>query len=243
MISTLYNYKPKGQAAEAPKPTLNKQSYQSSVVRDLGEELKRPRSTPAPEAETAQNTRTERDTPTTEASNEPTQAEGSKATANLDEGVKQFKEKLQSDIDKAIADPKRASKNVLKVINMVRFFLYPWLYKRAIFDGPQLTALEPMLKKVAAAKMENKEPELNNFEKEIYTKYQFYEQHKQGILWTPDEIEQINEVAYLKLAEVSFLRWLMVNEWALVIVYIESKRVVPPIAQRMGFGNLDFNVM
>lgn len=243
MRTTPYNFasQPAQPAAPAKETTVTQPSFDSSVIRDLSKELARPVSKPTPQPQNEAETTTQTPPPGTDNAAETT--EPTKGTANLDEGVKKFKEEIEGDIKKAIEDPKRASKNVLKFINMGRFILYPWIYKRAIFEGPELTAIDTVLKKVADAKRASKEPEFDPFEKGVYAKWEEYEKRKQGILWTAEEIDQINEVAYLKLAEIQFLRWLMQNEWAIVIIYIESKRFVPLFAYRMGFGSVDMNVL
>lgn len=241
MRTTPYNFAVKTEVPPAKaETTVNKQSYESSVIRDLSSEIARPAGKPTPAPETTAETTTQ--TPLPAPGTEIPKPEN-KGTANLNEEVEKFKKGLEGDIAKAIEDPKRASKNVLKFINMGRFVLYPWIYKRAIFEGPELTSLDTVLKKHADAKRQSKEPEFDPFEKDVYKKWEEYEKRKQGILWTAEEIDQINEVAYLKLAEIQFLRWLMQNEWAIVIIYIESKRFVPLFAYRMGFGSVDMDVL
>lgn len=241
MRSVPYNFtKPATPETTAVEPKLKERSFESSIVRDLSAEVARPikpsatvETEPKPQPEPAKDPKTETPAP------EPDKD----GTAQLNEGVAKFKETIEKEIKTAIADPKRASKNVLKFMNMGRFILYPFLYKRIIFEGPELDAIDPLLKKIAEAEKANTEPVLNNFEKRVHKKWQEYEVLKRGILWTAEEIEQINEVAYLKLAEIKFLKWLMENEWAIVIIYIESKRFVPAFGSRMGFGAPDLSVL
>jgi hypothetical protein len=232
MRSTPYSFAKTPTAVAEPK--LNKVSYDSSIVRDLSEEIARP---------IGKNTSTAA-APQTETTAEPKkETTGPKSTATIDEGVKEMREKVEKQLEETIKDPKRASKNVLRFINMARFVLYPWIYKRIIFEGAELAAFDATIKKQADAGIQGKTIEFNDFEKKLLKKFDDYEILKKAVLWTPDEIDQINEVAYLKLAEIKFLRWLMGNEWALVILYIEGKRFMPVVGSRFGFSAGDFSAL
>ena len=240
MRTTPYSFA-KQPAAEpkAESPQLNQKSYDESIVTDLSKELARPVSKPAPDPQQEQTTTTS--TEPVKESTEPKPETKPGSSANLTEEVGKYKEKLQKEISEAIEDPKRAGKNVLRFINMGRFLLYPYIYKRIIFEETERVAIDATLKKIAQAAIDKKEPELNDFEKGVHKKYQEFQAAAGKVLWSEEEIDQINAVAYLKLAEIKFLRWLMENEWAIVIIYIESKRFVPVVGSRMGFGSLDLS--
>jgi type IV secretory pathway VirB10-like protein len=211
---------------------LNQRSFESSIVRDLSEEIARPKApAPAPKVE-------KESTPTPEATKSKTETTGS---ATLSEDVNAYKEKIKEEIKTTIEDPKRASKNVLRFINMGRFLLYPFLYKRIIFEETERNTIDKVLQKIAKASTDKKEPELDEFESRVYKKFKEYEAATSKVLWSETEIDQINEVAYLKLAEIKFLQWLMEHDWAIVIIIIESKRFVPVVGSRLGFGALDLS--
>lgn len=222
---------------------VNQRSFESSIVRDLGKEMARPvthvkvETTPVIETVTTDPAKTETPAP------EPTTGtqQPSTSSASLTDDVNKYKEKIQGEINEAIKDPKAASKNVLRFINMGRFLLYPYLYKRIIFEETERNTIDKVLQIIAKASTDKVEPKLDEFQARVYKKFKEYEAAAAKVLWTEEEINQINEVAYLKLAEIKFLEWLMRHDWAIVIIIIESKRFVPVIGSRMGFGALDLS--
>lgn len=243
------NWNNNGTEVQAEPEKVNQQSFENSIVRDLSEEIARPvkevvkpviQESPAEPAESSSTT----------SSVEPeAEATGTDTQPDMDKAVVKLKEKIGQALNETIADPKRASKTALRFINTIRFFVYPVIYKKIIFDGPEANDLDKVLRVVAEFKQkpENQGKEvlnhLNDYQRSIYKKYLDYDRHKKAVLWTPDELEQINEVAYLKLAEVKMLRWLMENEWMLVLLIIEGKRLMPVAATRFGITDLDLSLL
>lgn len=241
MRKTPYNFTAPNAGAESSSQNVTEkvteQSFDDSLVTDLADVIKRPQA-PKPSAEIITETVTETHEPVAAETTEP-------GSANLSEGVEKMKTQLSKQVEQINADPMRSAKNVLKFINLGRMLLYPWLYKKIIFEGQEGQDLDAVLSKVAELQKKNQDPEkgdaLNAYEMRIWKKYQGYEGHKKGIMWSSEEVDQIADVAYLKLAEVKFLNWLINNEWALVIIYIESKRILPVVGQRMGMS--DFSLL
>jgi hypothetical protein len=228
MRSTPYKFLKATPATEPKAGTaIAEQSFEDSIVRDLSAELKRPAATPPPPPPA---TDTPADSPEeVPATDTPT------GTATLTEKVEKVKASIEQELNATLENPKRSAKNALRFINFGRLMLYPFLYKKVLFEGPELTAIDALLLKIAEAEKQNKKPELNAYETRLWDKWQKYEVHKSKVLWTEEEINDITEVAYLKLAEIKFLRWLMENEWAIVILVIEGKRWAPVAGQRFGF--------
>ena len=227
-----FGFAHKGNPTGEP-PKLIKKSFDESVITDLTKEFKRPETKPdPPKPEPKPNTEENTETTTQE------QETPDVKSAKLREDIGKVQEKLKEEIKVAIENPKRASKNVLKFLNLIRMFVYPWIYKKILFEGQELEMYDAVLKKIIAAKLANKEPELNVVEKELHDKMEFFKKQKLNVPWTEGEIDEGAEIAYAKLAEIKFLSWLMENEWAVYFMVIEGKRFGPVIGHRMGFGEI-----
>lgn len=235
--------------AAAQTPTVNKPSFESSVIRKLSDEIVRPVSKPTPQPQTEPKPTPEAEKPTTETTNPQPATEPTKGTANLGEDFEKFKDKFREDGTKAIEDPKRAAATTLKFINFIRTIGYPFLMKWAIFEPAEKAELDKILAKVfeaqKASTQTNRAPfdkvisELSLFELNVYNKWVGFEAHKKNIAWTETEINFLVEVGHLKMQEVAFIKWLMQNEFAMAILFIEGRRIVPVVTARMGLGFID----
>lgn len=223
-----------GNETTAPE-TLNKSSFDDSIVLDLSSEFKRPEKPVIKTQPEATTPKTEHETTATPPK---IKVEPAPVSGKLREDIAKLKEQVEKELKATIENPQRASENVLKFFNVVRLFVYPWIYKKVLFDGAELPMFDAVMKKTVQAKMAGKEAELNPAEKEMLQKIEFFKAQKNAIPWTEEEIKQGAEVAYHKLAEIKFLSWLMENEWALFFFVIESKRLGPVIGHRMGFGEI-----
>lgn len=242
MRSTPYSFaKP---AAPATQPTLNKQSYNSSLVRDLGEEISRPSAdTPPPVKEPV----TEPVKPdTTAGAPAADAAPETKGTATLQDDFKSFKQKLATEGEAAIKDPKRAAATTLKTLNFIRTVAYPFIMKWAVFEAQEKAALDGVLAKVFAAEnskttegRENVIADFTVFERRVWDKWNGLEAHKKTIAWTPEEINFLVEVGHEKMMDMKFFRMLMGNEFLLGILFIEGRRIAPVVTARMGMGFID----
>lgn len=230
-------------------PTLNQPTFQQSVVTDLSKEIQRPTTTPPSPLkgeQTAEQPETPEVKPETPAA-EPTtnnqqQTTTSSATLSpeMREKVDAVKNALNKELTTTIADPKRAARHALHIINLVRFFAYPWLYKKILFTDTEIQQIEAAQKHKAAVIGEGKEEfKPNALEKEMLEKWDFFQRQAKKVSWSEQEIELIAEVGYAQLAEIKFIQWMMKNEWVIVILIIEGPRWAPVAGYKMGFGEMD----
>lgn len=225
-------------------------SFESSVIPDLSAEVARKVHTPPPPPQTeaktapaAENTGTGPAAPAAETAAEATTGT---STANLGENFEKFKQKMATEGEKAIADPKRAAATTLKFLNFIRIVAYPWLMKWAVFEAGEKAELDAILAKVFEAEKQ-KTPELRDkvladftlFEKRVYEKWNGLEAHKKTIAWTPEEINFLVDVGHMHMMEIKFFRWLMGNEFALGLLFIEGRRLAPVVTARMGLGFIE----
>lgn len=237
--------------AAAQTPMVNKPSFESSVIRKLSDEIIRPVSKPTPQPQTEPKPTPEAEKQTAQPTTDNPQpaTEKPKGTANLGEDFEKFKEKFREDGTKAIEDPKRAAATTLKFINFIRTIGYPFLMKWAIFEPAEKAELDKILAKVFESQKQstqtNRAPfdkvisELSLFELNVYNKWVGFEAHKKNISWTETEINFLVEVGHLKMQEIAFIKWLMQNEFAMAILFIEGRRIVPVVTARMGLGFID----
>lgn len=232
--------------APAPEATQVKtRSFESSIVRDLGEEIARPVAPdPKPEVKPEQPAAQTQTTAVEQPNTQTTEPSSSSATmtADMQQKVDKFKETLGTQLNETVSDPKRAAKHALHIINLVRFFAYPWLYKKILFTPFEVTQIETAQKRKAAelSKKDGKfEP--TEGEKAMLDKWDFFQKQAGKVSWSKEEIDLIAEVGYLKLAEIQFIKWLMQNEWMIVILIIEGPRWAPVAGYKMGFGEMDIS--
>jgi hypothetical protein len=249
MRSTPYQFTDKTTAATpAAEPKLNERSFESSVIRDLSAEIARPikptvtvENEPKPIQE-QKNEPKNTETPTTENTEAPKPA----GTATLNEDFQKYKEKFQADATKAIEDPKRAAATTVRFFNFIRMVGYPFLMKWAAFEEQEKAVLDATLAKVFEAE-KNKTTETRDkviadftiLEKRVYEKWQGLEAHKKNIAYTEAEINFLVDVGYMKMQEIKFIKWLMQNEFAMAILFIEGRRIAPVVTARMGLGFVD----
>lgn len=232
---------PKETAAPTEPATLNQRSFADSVVTDMSKEIARPHTEVKPTVETTApeaKPTTETTAPAAESSN--TESSPDAMSPEMREKVDKVKDALGKELNQAVTDPKRAAKHALHIINLVRYFAYPFLYKKILFTPFEIQQIEAAQKRKAAelGKKDGKwEP--NEAEKEMLGKWEFFQKQAGKVSWTGEEIELITEVAYLKLAEIKFIRWMMENEWVIVILIIEGPRWAPIASYKMGFGEMD----
>lgn len=251
MRTTPYNFTtpPAPAATKAAEPVVNKQSYTSSLV-DIKKEILRPASKPASPTQTDAKTAENAPTPPTQdaapATNNGQPTTETKGTANLGEDFEKFKTKFREDGAKAIDDPKRAAATTLKFINFIRVIGYPFLMKWALFEPAEKTELEKIQAKVFEAEKQKTTDardkviaDFTVFERRIFEKWQGFEKHKTTIAWSEAEINFLVDVGHLKMQEIAFIKWLMQNEFAMAILFIEGRRVAPVITARMGLGFID----
>jgi len=242
---------PATQTPPAEPLQVKTRSFESSIVRDLGEEIKRPVAPdPKPEVKQEQpeflndDRELQRGSSQSEIPNPKSEIPGSSATMTpeMQEKVNKFKETLGTQLNETVSDPKRAAKHALHIINLVRFFAYPWLYKKILFTPFEISQIETAQKRKAAelSKKDGKfEP--TEGEKAMLDKWDFFQKQAGKVSWSKEEIDLIAEVGYLKLAEIQFIKWLMQNEWMIVILIIEGPRWAPVAGYKMGFGEMDIS--
>lgn len=230
--------------AEGDSEKIKETAFEDSLVFDLEKEFARPKPKPAPVKEQSEVTTDEPEVIDDEEidDNEPGNASEPEKpggmSGKLRDDIDKYKKELEKEINVAIENPKRASENVLRFFNVIRLFAYPWIYKKILFDGAELPLFEQVLKKQVQAKMSGQKLELTPAEQDMAAKIEFFKNRKLEIPWSEQEIKDGAEVAYMKLAEIKFLQWLMQNEWAIYFFVLESKRFGPLLAYRFGLGEV-----
>jgi len=230
-----------------PAATLNKPSLEATLVRDISAELARPRvqapaATPEREPQKPAVDTPRAETPGHTTAQAPTQG----STVTLKDDFAKFKEKLRTEGETAITDPKRAAATTLKFLNFIRTIAYPMLMKWGVFEAQEKAALQPLLDKVFAAEQSKTTEardkvlsELTVFERRVWDKWTGLEKHKATIAWSQPEIDFLVEVGHEKMMDMQFFRWLMGNEFILGILFIEGRRIAPVVTARMGMGFID----
>lgn len=227
--------------------TLNKPSLEATLVRDISAELARPRvQAPAPPP-TREPEKPAVDTPRAETQPAPgTEPASQQSTVTLRSDFEKFKDKMRTEGETAIKDPKRAAATTLKFLNFIRTVAYPLVMKWAVFEPQEKAALQPLLDKVFAAEQSKTTEardkvlsELTVFERRVWDKWTGLEKHKATIAWSQQEIDFLVDVGHEKMMDMQFFRWLMGNEFILGILFIEGRRIAPVVTARMGMGFID----
>lgn len=241
-----YAFKTPATAPETPgtEPVLKQNSYADSIVRDLSSEVARPAAKPTPQPQTEAETPAKTETPAPATDN--AQPATDNGTATLNQDFDKFKQKFAEDATKAIEDPKRAAQTTVRFFNFVRMVGYPFLMKWAAFEDQEKAVLDATLAKVFEAE-KNKTTDARDkviadftiLEKRVYEKWQGLEAHKKNIAYTEAEINFLVDVGYMKMQEIKFIKWLMQNEFAMAILFIEGRRIAPVVTARMGLGFVD----
>jgi hypothetical protein len=247
MRSTPYKFATPAAVPETPtaEPKLKERSFESSIVRDLSSEIARPatKATAQPENEPKPQPEAKTEATAGETTNPAPDKTG---TATLNESFEKYKEKFQAEATKAIEDPKRAAATTVRFFNFIRMVGYPFLMKWAAFEPQEKAILDATLAKVFEAE-KNKTTEARDkviadftvLEKRVYDKWQGLEAHKKTIAYTEEEINFLVDVGYMKMQEIKFIKWLMQNEFAMAILFIEGRRIAPVVTARMGLGFVD----
>lgn len=156
-----------------------------------------------------------------------------------------FKNMAEKTVSNFIKEPKKFAGLIVKFGNMLRVFLYPFLFRGMVFEADEYKDAQATMKKVVANKKENKPPTegLNNYELELLQKWNDFVSLKKKIPLTKEEEEWIVEIAHEKIAQMPWAQWLEEHSWVLVLIYIESQRVIPAVGVKMQNDMLkDFNV-
>lgn len=212
----------------------NTSSFESSIV-DLSKELSVKPITPA-EIENKTADTNEKSDAVTDKKTEPAQEQAANATFE-GEQPKDF-EGFKSEIGKKLKDwaikPEKLSAFLVKLGNGARTFFLPSVYEWMMFPRSDQEDLKKALLKRKEAEKENKQPELNNYEKRLLKDFDTLREAQVNISYTPEEIDELAKMIAKRIQDMDIPAWLEKYDWAIFILYLEWTHADKIIYTRAG---------